>query len=292
MATADLHGDGPYIVRGTEPVGDEETLLARVRDWTPDEGTALIGFDFSIGLPRLYAKQAGITGFREALATFGGKEWQHYFERSDFPTPRQPFFPAPSQARKGGPLKQELIEALGLSEFEQLLRRCEKRTSSRGQAECTFFCLGAKQVGPATISGWRDVLQPALDDIRLWPFDGELATLLEAPGAVGAEIYPAEAYTHLGFRMGPGTKLRKSERTHRQSVCRSLLRSDEWPSILLDDEARIEIESGFDSDDQFDAMMGLLSMLLIVTGEREWRMPGDDPDVYTVEGWILGQNAE
>ena len=71
--------------------------------------------------------------------------------------------------------------------------------------ECLFFTLGGAQVGAGAIVGWRDVIQPALSEVKLWPFDGDLVTLLATPGVTVAEIYPAEAYSHLGVSIGTGT---------------------------------------------------------------------------------------
>lgn len=53
-----------------------------------------------------------------------------------------------------------------------------------------------------------------------------------------------------------------------------------------------QIESGFSADksgeDPFDALVGLVSMLDVVSGRRRVAPPLDD-EVRRVEGWILGQ---
>jgi hypothetical protein len=48
------------------------------------------------------------------------------------------------------------------------------------------------------------------------------------------------------------------------------------------------VQWGFRSEDDFDAMSGLLSMLQIVTGQRSCAVL-DNTEVKQIEGWILGQ---
>ena len=62
-----------------------------------------------------------------------------------------------------------------------------------------FWTLGAKQVGRAAIAGWSQFLVPALDRIRLWPFEGALRDLCSPLSVVVCETYPAEFYGHLGL---------------------------------------------------------------------------------------------
>jgi hypothetical protein len=72
--------------------------------------------------------------------------------------------------------------------------------------------VGGQQVGKAAISGWRDVLGPAVRsaemDVAIWPFAGPLFDLFRPGRAVIAESYPAEFYTHLGvcFARRPGQR--------------------------------------------------------------------------------------
>jgi len=160
----------------------------------------------------------------------------------------------------------------------------------RKAAECLFFTLGGAQVGRAAISGWRELLQPSLDRLRLWPFDGPLPSLLAQTGFVVAEIYPAEAYGHLGVAIGSRSRTTKKSREHRRAACAHWLTGGLPDAIVLSREARAAILTGFASDDDFDAFAGLLGMLLVVLGLRP---PGEpaDPEVRAVEGWILGQEG-
>ena len=132
------------------------------------------------------------------------------------------------------------------------------------------------------------MIAPAAKTVSIWPFDGSLSELLDQPGITLAEIYPGEAYSHVGMRIGVGTGRKKTSRADRKEVSSALLTADQSGRIEISDAAKSWIDWGFLYEDDFDAMVGLLSMLLVVTGQR----PADVPDieeVRTIEGWILGQ---
>ena len=289
MVRAELGSNKRYLVFSPEPVGEISALIARIERCLPKEGTALLGFDFPIGLPRSYAEKVGLSAWRQALRLFGSSDWNHFYELSDRPSLRQPFFPLSKQ--KSGKLKTQLAETLGYRNLDELLRRCDKKTQSRPKAECLFFTLGVKQVGAGTIVGWRDVLAPAMDMIRFWPFDGDLNNLLCEPGIAVAEIYPGEAYTHLDISIGAGTGLSKRRREDRRKACEHLLETVTSDCIKFSEAAKSWIQWGFEHEDDFDAMVGLLSMFQVVTGEPGSGLPADDPAVRTIEGWILGQQS-
>lgn len=284
-ARADLDAAHRYRVRPPEPVGELSTWLARVRGQAGQDSRILVGLDCPIGLPGGYASRLGVTSFREALKAFGKDRWRDFFVISDNPTLHQPFFPPPTQVK--GSYPSQLARALGVNSLDGLRRRCEQKTQTRRAAQCLFFTLGGAQVGRAAIAAWQHVLQPALDEIRLWPFDGELADLLDAPGLTIVEIYPAEAYGHLGINLGTrGSKTRRQDRT--LALAHFLDDFDSGP-VHLSDETNVAMRRGFDSDDEFDAMAGLLSMLRVLTGQRSWQEP-QLPETRAVEGWIFGQN--
>lgn len=66
-----------------------------------------------------------------------------------------------------------------------------------------FWILGTKQVGKATIIGWRDLVAPALAsadfDVALWPFDSTFGDCRASAGITIVEAYPAEYYRHLAL---------------------------------------------------------------------------------------------
>ncbi len=290
MVQAELGEDHCYHVLCPKPVGEIKTFIDRIQERLPEGRTALMGFDFPIGLPREYAEKAGLKSWREALRDFGGEGWENFYEVSDNPSPRQPFYPKTLK----GSSRTVLAESLGFNNLDELLRVCERKTSTRPKAECLFFTLGPKQVGRGAMEGWKNVFAPLIEkeSVKFWPFDGSLDELLNKPGIVIAEIYPREAYSHLGINIGPGTGLAKTRREDRKKVRDRFFDAADGQHIALSKEARSCIRSGFDSDDDFDAMVGLLSMLKIVTGEIEDGLPNDDPLVRTIEGWILGQRPQ
>lgn len=196
----------------------------------------------------------------------------------------RPFYP--NGAYKGR-RKEDLFRGHGASSVEPLLRRCERGGKGQRQACCLFWTLGGNQVGKAAISGWRDVLAPALRDrgpISLWPFDGALSSLLVPENVVIAETYPAEYYSR--FSNEPlGSKRNLGDRKKFGALL--LVWADD-NSVALDDELRKQIEEGFPrgKDDAFDAVVGLFGTLQVCLGQRATGEP-DDCIIQWVEGWIL-----
>lgn len=284
MVRAHLEG-GTYVVGAPEVVGDPTTLIARLRAGRSPDASVLLGVDFPLGLPSAYAKVAGVGSFRAFLAELRSQKWDGFLEPSDTPTTRRPFYPA-TPGKKGQHGKIALASGIGVSGVGDLLRRCERGTASRGAAECLFFTLGAKQVGRAAIAGLRDLVLPQLDGLRIWPFDGPLSELIGPAATTLVEIYPAEGCRQLRLPMAGRSKLKKEDRVWCGPALR---RAIESMHAVLTPEADAAIAAGFQSDDDFDAMVGLLSMLLVATGLRSSGEPSDR-EVCEVEGWILGQS--
>src|SRR5688572_28359332 len=110
MARGERVGDG-YVVYPPEPVGDHKTLMARLRRTLPNDHRLLIGFDFPIGLPVEYAQKARVASFRTFLGELvGHREWERFYQISDLPSLRQPFFPLPKQ--QSGNFRAQLALAL------------------------------------------------------------------------------------------------------------------------------------------------------------------------------------
>ncbi len=86
----------------------------------------------------------------------------------------------------------------------------------------------------------------------------------------------------------------KRSQAARGEVAQQLLAGVKRLGVTPEPAAQAEIEDGFgagaDGEDRFDAVVGLLGMLLVLRGERRSGEP-DDPVVSRVEGWILGQQA-
>ena len=64
-ATARLRPDGRYGIEAPWTVGTTGSWRQRLDIRAATSGTALVGFDFPIGVPDAYARRAGITSFRE-----------------------------------------------------------------------------------------------------------------------------------------------------------------------------------------------------------------------------------
>lgn len=292
--------EGRYLISEPEPVGALNTFLTRLREPVGKDGCLVVGFDFPIGLPRAYALPAEIYNFPQALReTFGhGPEWRDFYDvcgdRSEIKRTR-PFYPR-SATKKGERKHSHVATALGVTTVRELYRRCERATTDRRVASFLFWTLSRNQVGKAAISGWRDVIVPALKEVsghvKLWPFDGNLATLLGNGRTVLVETYPTEAYRHLNF---PSEASSKQNPDWRRARADEILDWSARRSVVLTDEARQQIIDGFgmrkDGEDRFDAFVGLCSMLEVVLGYRDEGAPQSE-DVRTIEGWIFGQESE
>src|SRR5687767_13677190 len=93
MVRAERNNSGGYVVFPPEPVGDHVSLITRLQGQLPHNENLLIGFDFPIGLPVAYAQRTAVTSFREALGHFGSGPWENFYNISDSPSLRRPFFP-------------------------------------------------------------------------------------------------------------------------------------------------------------------------------------------------------
>lgn len=125
--------------------------------------------------------------------------------------------------------------------------------------------------------------------VSLWPFDGPLAELL-APGRIAlAEIYPADAYRHLGLG-----RVSKRDPGARRSACAAATRWMAAAGVVASRALAAQLADGFGpraaGEDAFDAVAGLLGMLDVLLGRRSLHEPGDAV-VRSVEGWILGLDA-
>jgi hypothetical protein len=291
LSTAKLEA-GVYRVHAPDAVRHAGNLVRSALD-SVNEGCAVLGFDFPIGVPRAYARQAGIGGFLDVLPEFGTGRWREFYDLASRPEEisiQRPFYPA----RPGGTEQIHLVRGLGVTSMNDLLRRCELGTEYRNKACSLFWTLGGNQVGRAAIAGWREVLVPALrslnGEIGIWPFHGEIGHLLSSRSCVIVETYPAEACVQLGLP-APGRGWSKRNGEHRIEQGSSL---QEWANDKPIDlqELTASIGDGFGSDevgeDRFDAVAGLLGMLGVILGVRAEGTPADGA-VQTVEGWIFGQ---
>jgi len=285
---------GIYEILEPLNVNDAGQLMQTLTRAAGAQGHVLVGFDFPIGVPAAYAANAGVGSFPALLPQLGNGQWNQFYDVATAAqeiTLHRPFYPyAP-----GGKLQAHLIGALGVGAINDLLRECEEATLVRDAASPLFWTLGAKQVGKAAITGWRDVLAPALANpalgVGLWPFAGELEQLTSKHRMVVAETYPGEAYGHLGLQNGGWSK--KSQ-LHRQNRAHEInaWRDQRIGQLAFHANAQTSVDDGFgdesDGEDKFDAFVGLCSMLDVVLGHRNEGAPNTQ-QVRNIEGWILGQ---
>lgn len=286
---------GRYTLQAPKRVGDTSSWLAQLAAASP--GGVFLGVDFPLGLPLAYAERAGITDFLDVLPRLGTGQWADFYRPAESPAEialSRPFYPA----RPGHARQQHLLDGLGLERGDDLRRACDRGHARRRPAAPLFWTLGPQQVGKAAISGWRDMIGPALrerDDVRLWPFAGPLAELLEQGGIVVAESYPAEFYTHLGlsFPKGPGGHGGKQSPFSRAANAHTLLGWAAANPIHLSNELVDLIRNGFgpkaSGEDPFDAVVGLMGMLNVLFGRRPAGEPANAA-TRRIEGWILGQS--
>jgi hypothetical protein len=70
-ARAALGANGYYTAFAPEHVGNPASLIEQLRTEAGETGCAFAGFDFPIGVPTFYAKQAGMSSFRALLPKLG-----------------------------------------------------------------------------------------------------------------------------------------------------------------------------------------------------------------------------
>ena len=292
MCLASFQKGQSYTVEAPEQAGNLTDFFHRLMV-RADNGSVVVGFDFPIGLPQEYAELAGISGFVESLNTFGKGSWSEFYNIAAKPTEiglRRPFYPY----RPGGTSHKQLYEGLGVPNIESLRRICERKTQFRGSASPLFWTLGGQQVGRAAISGWRDLIAPALCDksmqIAIWPFHGQLSGLIRPGQIVIVETYPAEGCLHIGLTP-PGRGWSKRSQSDRVRISDKIFGWVRKRNVSLSPNLENEIRSGFgdskDGEDRFDSVIGLLSMLETVLGYRKTGEP-DLPSIRSIEGWIFG----
>jgi hypothetical protein len=300
LVRATRQHDGRYLAHPPELVGAAETLVDRLLSAAGPAGIVLLGFDFPIGLPRQFARQAGIDDFSTLLPQLGQGRWRDFYEVAEHPAEislTRPFYPK----RPGGTRQKQLLDQLGFTSMNDLRRRCDFARPGRRAASPLFWTLGGQQVGKAALNGWQSILVPALRsqtiDAVIWPFAGPLFDLFQPGRVVFAETYPAECYDHLGvtFLRRPGRRSGKRVQGARMENGPALLAWAKDKKMILSTELRTAIETGFgpgpNGEDPFDATVGLFGMLNIISGYRPPGTP-DDEHIRKIEGWILGQQPD
>jgi len=289
-------GQSRWRVEPPEPVGDVKAWVRELIERVECGERVALGLDLPIGVPAAYAMRVGVHDFRDLLPRLGCGEWKTFFdvaEQAHEVSPRRPFYP---QRGRAGVRQSQLVKGLGLETPADLLRRCDRATSRRNAAGSLFWTVGAKQVGKAAISGWREVVTPLLDMLGdragLWPFDGAWHRLLQQCPLVIAEAYPAEFYASFGFPRTGWSKRNPHDRRHR---FHDVVRWTRGKPLTLSRTLRRFGDTGFgqrgDDEDAFDAAIGALGMTACLTGHIETPEPSRRT-TRRVEGWILGRELD
>jgi len=298
IAKAQRCSDGSYRACAPRQVIAIKDLLNSFCNAGGLKTGCLVGFDFPSGLPRDYARQVGVDNFLTWLTGLGEGLWKDFYRVAENPemiSLQRPFYPQrPVRASQ-----QHLLEGLNVDEIDQLRRVCERARTGRRAAAPLFWTLGGQQVGKAAISGWRDVLGPAMRSqsppVSIWPFSGPLSDLIRPGRVTIVETYPAEFYTHFGLtaaRGSPGKRSGKRVQADRARWGIKLLDWAQQAGVHLTTDLQGALADGFgparNGDDPCDAVIGLFGMLNIVLGHRMHSEPSA-PDIRYIEGWIFGQ---
>lgn len=286
------YSNGSYLMTGPFQLKNVDEFLDTVKHTAVAPKTVLLGFDFVIGVPYEYARNASINDFKSWLKLLGKDNWADTFKIASHPSEisiYRPFYP--HNPNSGGVERQHLINGLNLANPTQLFRQCELKNDNRNSACALFWTLGANQVGRGSLYGWQNVIRPMLDgeSTRLWPFDGELPDLIDQGGIVIAETYPAEYYRCIGIAFEGGQS--KKRQLDRMEKAQKILQWSYQSGLRFDSSLQNDIENGFgfdnNGDDKFDSLIGLLGMLGVIK-EVIHNKIALDKDVLNIEGWMLG----
>ena len=291
---AERRNSKSYSVVAPKAVTDAEVWLADLVAEARGGKAVLVGFDFVIGIPKAYAKLVDRNSFIDFVKNVPAPFFEINSDIRDVSTTR-PFFPRNEQCWRSvnaskGQRRLAVAQQIGVDNEHALLRRCEHATQMRGAGSPLFITSSAKQVGRATLFGWKEAIVPALrnarDVVRVWPFDGDLRDLV-CPGSLTiVETYPTETYAHLGVG---GQSAKQNQNWRREAAAQMLeVVSD---SVGPSSDLKALIDDGFGGaetgEDPFDALAGALGMVLVAMGRDSADVPDDDI-IRKVEGWILG----
>jgi hypothetical protein len=242
----------------------------------------LIGIDGAIGFPRGAWRQLvdllsiQTVNFIDFL--FGPDLPQDFFEPVSTPeawTPARPFIRPPRLWSR---------KAFEIASQDGFYRAIDTRL----QGSPIFITSGMPgTVGSGTLALWKELIDLSMSkDFRVWPFHGNLQSLLETGHPVIAEIYPKACY---GLALSeslpvPLLSLAKTKESARK-IAVSQLENCGWvkPSkvILKDQDAALA------NEDDFDAWISSTALLRLFL-QSEHRL--DSPDVQHpfIEGDVLG----
>ncbi len=265
-------------------------VLEQAKRWL-SSGPVLVAFDAPLGVPESYlAVAAPVLGLGENVGfldflrqacllpgfftpTAAAKEWR--VER--------PFFPVPA-GRGGLTSYKNSAEAQGVD----LWRKIDKTT----KAKTAFATSGIPgSVGCAACSLWCEIgiLLRNNPSFRVWPFEGDFETLLQAGTITIGETYPRAAYA-TALIEGPvksraPLSLAKTNAGVRAAAVEALAGS-EW---VRAQGVRIEgLDEARGNEDDFDACVTAAALLRCELEGLRFFSPGATD---RIEGGILGSGS-
>lgn len=258
---------------------------------------SLVDYAADQALPTLVAVDAGI-GFPRAAWTLllrntGGR----YRDFSSFLLKDRPppdfFLPIsqPSEWRPDRPFIQPPRGGWSRRAFEKASNGGLLRAVDRDLGGNPIFVMRELpgSVGSGTHALWREMisLNPS-PTVSIWPFHGELQSLLRPGRAVLAEIYPKACYTiALAPTLpSPQLSLSKTKRTTREHAV-SALQSCEWVArncLRLSD-----LDRAIEGEDHFDAMISAAALSRAILEQLPLESPSSVDAI--AEGGVLGSTS-
>ena len=256
------------------------------------DGPVLAAFDAPLGLPESYLAVAAKVlspGLRVGFLDFLRQVYliPGFFEPTTIATDwriEQPFFSVP--AGEGGLTSYRNAAA---EKGVDLFRRIDKAT----KAKTLFATSGIPgSVGCAACSLWREIgtLLRNSPTFRVWPFEGDLGTLLRSGSIKIGETYPRAAYATAlidgSVESRPPLSLAKTNADVRGSAIEALINS-EW---VRAQGVRIEgLENAKENEDDFDACIAAAALLRCELERLPFSAPWRETD--RTEGGILGTGS-
>jgi hypothetical protein len=266
-------------------------VLDEAERWTPT-GAVLATFDVPLGVPVRYLAAARAlrsasppTTFVDLLARVGAMP--RFFDATadarDWSVER-PFFAVPAGA--GG--LRSYIEAAARQGVD-LYRHIDRDTG----AKSVFIRSGIPgSVGSAACALWQE-LAPYVGERRgfgVWPFEGDLETLLRSASVVVGEIYPRAAYATALLDVPPASRaplvLAKTDARVRAAAL-AALRAARWVASL--DVTLEHLAEAEANEDDFDACLTAAALLRCVLDGSP--LCPADLDLAASEGSILGTGS-
>lgn len=238
-------------------------VLAEAERWT-STGTVLATFDAPLGVPDSYLTALGKLPGAQPLGTFldllaRACSMPRFYDATavarDWVVER-PFFSVP--AGDGGlGTYVDAAARFGVDMYRQI----DRMTG----AKAVFIKSGVPgSVGSAACALWQELASELAIDrtFKIWPFEGEIHTLLHSTSVVVGEIYPRAAYATALLDVPPTARaplvVAKTDAAVRREAI-AALRTAEWVrSLSVDLEDLDQAEA---NEDDFDACVTAAALL-------------------------------